>query len=266
MAGDPFTSAIFTWLNRVASDGTLPPAAFKLAYIISQHINRKSRIAWPSQETLAEAMGLKSERSIRRLSEALEAGGHLLTTRRKQTSLVYRLAQDRTELSYLEEQEPTEGEPAVVDNPESRPDENVRSYDQDRTFLSSRPDIPVLKTGQECPPNHLNNHLRNQESCRVAKATPTKNEYSEDFETNFWKPFPRTPIMSKKEAWREWMKLDPEQRLAHCRAVEPYKRHLKQNPTLHAVHACRFLSQNRAEGILEIAAEKPKFDIRSSML
>jgi hypothetical protein len=187
MAGDPFTSAIFTWLNRVASDGTLPQAAFKLAYIISQHINRKSRIAWPSQETLAEAMGLKSERSIRRLSEALEAGGHLLTTRRKQTSLVYRLAQDRTELSYLGEQEPTEGEPAVVDNPESRPDENVRSYDQDRTFLSSRPDIPVLKTGQECPPNHLNNHLRNQE---VAKATPTKNKYSKEFE-EAWQAYPR---------------------------------------------------------------------------
>jgi Helix-turn-helix domain len=102
--------------------------------------------------------------------------------------------------------------------------------------------------------------------CRVAKATPTKSAYSEDFETNFWKPFPRTSIMSKKEAWREWMKLDSEQRLAHCRAIEPYRLHLKQNPTLHAVHACRFLSQNRAEGILEIAAEKPKFDIRSSMI
>ena len=110
------------------------------------------------------------------------------------------------------------------------------------------------------------NHLRTIKPCRVAKATPTKNEYSEDFETNFWKPFPRTPIMAKKEAWREWTKLDPEQRLAHCRAIEPYKRHLSQNPTLQVVHACRFLSQNRAEGILEIAAEKPKLDIRSSMI
>jgi hypothetical protein len=62
------------------------------------------------------------------------------------------------------------------------------------------------------------------------------------------------------------MKLDPEQRLAACQAIEPYRRHLKQNPTLQAVHACRFLSQNRAEGILEIAAESPRFDIRSSMI
>jgi hypothetical protein len=93
MAGDPFTSAIFRWLNGIAADPLLPPAAFKLAYIISQHINRESHTAWPSQKTLAKAIGVKSERSVRRLSEALEAGGHLLTTQRKQTSQIYRLAQ-----------------------------------------------------------------------------------------------------------------------------------------------------------------------------
>ncbi len=84
--------------------------------------------------------------------------------------------------------------------------------------------------------------------------------YSEEFETKFWKPFPRTPIMSKKEAWQQWVKLSPEQRQASCQAIEPYKRHLRQNPTLHAVHACRFLSQNRAEGILEQISQRP--DIR----
>jgi hypothetical protein len=99
----------------------------------------------------------------------------------------------------------------------------------------------------------------------VAKATRTVVTYSEDFEQNFWKPFPRTAIMSKKEAWREWMKLEPEQREAACRAIPGYDAHLKKNPTLHAVHACRFLSQNRAEGILEIAAEKPKFDVRAHL-
>lgn len=100
----------------------------------------------------------------------------------------------------------------------------------------------------------------------VAKATRTREVYSQEFEITFWKPFPRTAIMSKKEAWREWMKLDPDARIAACKAIDPYKRHLSKNPTLHAVHACRFLSQNRAEGILEIAAEKPAYDIRSSLV
>jgi hypothetical protein len=104
------------------------------------------------------------------------------------------------------------------------------------------------------------------EQCRVSRKNPTMEKYSEDFEANFWKPFPRTAIMSKKEAWREWGRLDPEQRLTACRAIDPYKLHLKQNPTLNAVHACRFLSQNRAEGILELAAEKPAFDVRKHMI
>lgn len=110
------------------------------------------------------------------------------------------------------------------------------------------------------------NNLRKEDICPVAKATRTAVTYSDEFERNFWRPYPRTAIMSKKEAWREWMKLDPEQRVAACRAIDQYQRHLKQNPTLHAVHACRFLSQNRAEGILEKAAETPRFDPRSSML
>lgn len=105
-----------------------------------------------------------------------------------------------------------------------------------------------------------------KEHCPVASATRTKHDYSEDFENSFWKPYPRTPIMSKQEAWREWMKLAPDKRLASCKALPGYIRHLKQNPTLQAVHACRFLSQGRAEGILEIAAERPSIDIRSSMI
>lgn len=105
-----------------------------------------------------------------------------------------------------------------------------------------------------------------EESCPVRKRTRTKEVYSDEFENSFWKPFPRTAIMSKKDAWREWMRLDPEQRLAACKAIEPYRRHLKENPTLKAVHACRFLSQNRAEGILEMETEKPAFDVRKHLI
>ena len=162
MAGDSFTSAIFRWLNCVASDRALPPAAFKLAYIISQHINRGSHCAWPSQATLAEAMGIKSDRSVRRLVEALVANGHLITTQRRQSSLVYRLAQDRTELSGLGSAGETNEEQSGHDD-RLRPDKNDRSQ-------NSRPDIPDIKTGQNCPvrPDKNvrltteSNHLKNQ--------------------------------------------------------------------------------------------------------
>jgi DNA-binding transcriptional ArsR family regulator len=178
MAGDPFTSTIFRWLNTVAADPSLPPAAFKLAYIISQHINRGTHQAWPSQTTLKEAIGVKDERSVRRLTEALEEGGHLITRRRKQTSMIYRLAQDRTELSYQVEPEETEGEP--------RPDKNDRSS-------NSRPDIPVPKTGHSCPPRPdknvrlttESNHLKNQEGER-ARATLIPDDFRISDQTYSW--------------------------------------------------------------------------------
>jgi hypothetical protein len=147
----------------------------------------------------------------------------------------------------------------------------ICNYDQYQ-FGGNATETPTgTPTGTEVKRNRnkeeeTNNLRTKKDGGPVAKATRTREVYSGDFETAFWKPFPRTPIMSKKEAWREWMKLDPDQRVAACRAIEPYRRHLKQNPTLNAVHACRFLSQNRAEGILELAAETPKFDPRASMI
>lgn len=127
---DAFTGAIFRWLDAVAADRRLPAGAFRLAYVISQHINRSSHTAWPSQETLARAMGgaeddESSTRVVRRSLKALVDTGYILTTRRRQTSQVYRLAQDRTEISY---------------QGETREDEIVRSTDQDRTILVARPD------------------------------------------------------------------------------------------------------------------------------
>jgi hypothetical protein len=165
MAGDPFTSQIFAWLNRVLADRSLPPAAFKLAYAISQHINRHSRTAWPSQETLAAAIGVPegehAARTVRRLLKVLVDGGHLLTTRRKQNSLLYRLAQDRTELSYQEEQD--------EDEAGSRPDISDRSTDQDRTFLPSRPDNSVRQDRTELSAKPLNEPLKNQEREKRAR-------------------------------------------------------------------------------------------------
>lgn len=106
-----------------------------------------------------------------------------------------------------------------------------------------------------------------KESCPDAKAPRTKQEYSEEFETKFWVPYPRSPTMAKKEAWREWMKLTPEQRSAACQAIEPFKKYLRSKPNLETVHACRFLSQQRFDGFVNGApSAPPAFDIRSHLV
>jgi DNA-binding transcriptional ArsR family regulator len=105
-----------------------------------------------------------------------------------------------------------------------------------------------------------------KEHCPDAKAPRTKQVYSEEFETKFWQPYPRTPTMSKSEAWKAWMKLTPEQRVASCQAIEPYRRHLRSKPNLETVHACRFLSQERFAGFVSEPGQPQTINIRSSLV
>jgi len=121
---------------------------------------------------------------------------------------------------------------------------------------ASLQDDPSLKTRLD----------KTKEPCADAKAPRTKQEYSEEFETKFWSPYPRSPTMAKKEAWREWQKLEPVHRAAACRAIEPYKRYLRTKPSLETVHACRFLSQRRFEGFTDASTSAPVIDIRSSLV
>lgn len=124
--------------------------------------------------------------------------------------------------------------------------------------------------GQPSALLHEQHHETRLDETRInsadAKAPRTKSEYSDEFETKFWGPYPRSPTMSKKEAWREWQKLDPTDRPAACQAIEPYRKHLRSKPTLETVHACRFLSQRRFEGFGEAPPSAPAFDIRSSLV
>jgi uncharacterized protein YdaU (DUF1376 family) len=72
--------------------------------------------------------------------------------------------------------------------------------------------------------------------------------YEQRFEDSFWKPYPRTPIMSKAEAYKQWKRLSVEQQETAISAIPGFNAFVKANPTYHAVHACRFLSQGRGDG------------------
>lgn len=65
---------------------------------------------------------------------------------------------------------------------------------------------------------------------------------------NFWKDYPKTPVMSKKEALKAWKLLSDADQSAALAAVAPYKEWLAKKKDHPVVHACRFLSQRRFEG------------------
>ena len=76
----------------------------------------------------------------------------------------------------------------------------------------------------------------------------------------FWKDYPRTPVMSKKEAAKAWKVLSDVDQLAALAAVAPFKEWLAKQRDHPVVHACRFLSQRRFDGF------KPTLSVASTMV
>jgi hypothetical protein len=263
---DQFTARKLWRVDQVLRDKRATHFDFRLAYYIASITDRDTIEARFKQSTAADALDV-TRRAIQISSERLKALGHIdISFTPGRTHLNgYRLCLEKTN-----EGSPLDVEKANVDTPIEDGKANLSSPIQDikgeRLFAKRRTAVREKANRHSHQSSLVSIPCLIPESCRVAKATPIKKEYSEDFEANFWKPYPKSPNMSKKEAWREWLKLSPAKRLAACQAIPGYERHLKQKPNLETVHACRFLSQERAETILELAAERPKFDIRGSIV
>src|SRR5882724_4572144 len=72
----PFTSHKLNWLDCVAIDRRLKPAAFKVAYAIMQHVNSETLVGWLSDETLVDITGISSAEILRH-RKSLKACGWL---------------------------------------------------------------------------------------------------------------------------------------------------------------------------------------------
>jgi len=72
----PDNRRLFAWLRQVQQDPAISSSGFELAFVIMQHINNSSGLAWPTQETLARAVDV-SDRTVRTLTEALASNGHI---------------------------------------------------------------------------------------------------------------------------------------------------------------------------------------------
>jgi DNA-binding transcriptional regulator YhcF (GntR family) len=66
-------------MRRLQQDARVSAQAFELAFVILQHTNAATGAAWPTQETLANALRV-NPRHVRRLIRELEQAGHLSIT------------------------------------------------------------------------------------------------------------------------------------------------------------------------------------------
>ena len=74
--------ARLAWLDEVAEDDAVSPAAFKVAYLIGTYfINKTTGNARPGADTMAAHLGLSTRRAGEHIRELVTAG-HLIAIRR----------------------------------------------------------------------------------------------------------------------------------------------------------------------------------------
>src|SRR5262249_43023761 len=93
------------------------------------------------------------------------------------------------------------------------------------------------------PPDSETDSEKEQKKDRRASGA----RYSAEFEEVLWQAYPRTPNMSKLEAWKAWEK-SPDDHAAIIAAVPRYAAWLRSKPDHPIVHACRFITQRRFDG------------------
>lgn len=108
-------------------------------------------------------------------------------------------------------------------------------------------------TVETLPDTETDNREEKKEATGSSEPVRPRLKYPPAFE-GWWLAYPKTPVMSKKEALTAWNRLSEEDRLRAVAALSSYIAFLKSNPDHPVVHACRFLSQRRFDGFLEVTA------------
>ena len=86
---DVFNGLRLAAMDRLRRDGELSAAARLVGLEILSHVNRASMDAWPSESTLAAALGLDIK-TVKRAVPVLEAAGYFVISRRRRYSNRYR--------------------------------------------------------------------------------------------------------------------------------------------------------------------------------
>lgn len=97
-----------------------------------------------------------------------------------------------------------------------------------------------------------------EEGCRrkdvESKKLRTKRvSYPQDFE-DCWKAYPTDELMSKKNGFEAWKKLDAEDKSACFRSIPAFVAYCKANPDYRPVHFERYVRSRRFDGMLEKAS------------
>ncbi len=183
----PFKEVKLQWLQLLSCDANLSDTARSVAlYIVTTHINGHTEKAWPSYQTIANAMG-KSVKTIQRAIHDLELGGWFDVARGNGVGRSTRYAP--TEASILNAIKAREKTDKIV---HLQPAKGGQNCPERRSKVSR-------KGGQNCPPN-LENQNNKKPNARENARPPTERRRT------FPALFVADHETGKLDMWREWFR------------------------------------------------------------
>ncbi len=155
------------FVDQVSADLSLHPSACRLAIALSRFVNSRTLLCWPTQETLAELVGLK-KRHVQNILDALAGAGHLQVI-----SVVDKRQRDRRRNGYRIILKDAVSE-RILSSQRGKDEENQSSNDANalsEQCAENEPDIPDRRT-----PVHLNKRT----PVHLNRRTGVRNNKEED--------------------------------------------------------------------------------------
>jgi hypothetical protein len=213
---DDFTRTQLEWLKAVGADPVVRsmPSSFRLAFEIAMHVNRVSGLAWPTQETLANAIGA-TVRTVRTLTDVLEKAGHITVEGRGgyKVSNKYRLNTRKPTSGYSDA---STGKPASAFQPaQTRKPVSGYSHENEEAGFRVSGSIPgspaqtTRKSSATYPEAHFRQNTLIEHSEEHSESISSENDVraskkrkpkasAEQFE-NWYREYPRKAARKKAE-------------------------------------------------------------------
>jgi len=111
-------------------------------------------------------------------------------------------------------------------------------------FIAEDAGTPLADCAQGASPEKETEQTREETDSSLSAGA----DVSVDCFEEFWKAYPTDPLMSKKKARAEWVRLSPADRASAIRTVPAFRELCAARVNYRPVHAWRFLAERRFDG------------------
>lgn len=252
-------NASWTWRHAILKSN-LPATTRHVLLTISCFMNDTGDGCYPTTKQLAEASGLSERAVCEHIGKATAAGWLVVTVHGFKGQ---KWKNNQYEAAWPEEKSRAPDDGKVLTEDQCQGTDGKSAASEKALIVvpigTDPDDRKALTEGQSTSPitNPITNTLSETSSDGSPEGTEKRKRkpaYTGAFEA-FWLAYPRSPNMSKAEAFAEWRKLGETDQVACVAAVPGYIAYLKSKPWQQTIDACRFISKRRFDGYATVPGE-----------